>query len=218
MASVEPRAPVQVGSPAPDFSLPAVDHEGAVSLADYRGEKPVLLALMRGLWCAFCRRHIEQLGVTREKLQTYGVETLVIVATSPERARLYHKYRATRVPLAADRDLSTHRAYGVQRVPITPMTMVKMLVTRTNPTGELQKPMSLLRLGGTLDRLDGFELTPVDREDKRHQQGQLVGEFLIDRDGIVRWMNVEGAREGLAGIGKFPTDDELLAAARLVAN
>src|SRR5687768_5880832 len=108
MAPVERQAPVQVGDLAPDFTLPAVDREdGSVSLADYRGKSPVLLALMRGLWCAFCRRHIGQLGFTREKLQAYGVETVAVVATCPERARLYHKHRPTRVPLAADPELTT---------------------------------------------------------------------------------------------------------------
>ena len=40
--------------------------------------------------------------------------------------------------------------------------------------------------------------------------------FLIDRTGVVRWANIECGKEGLPGMGKFPTHDELLAAARLV--
>jgi hypothetical protein len=35
-------------------------------------------------------------------------------------------------------------------------------------------------------------------------------------DGIVRWVNIEGRKEGLAGLEKFPTDDEFLAAAQRV--
>ena len=50
MATVQPRAPIQVGEPAPDFTLPAADREGTVSLADYRGKRPVLLTLFRGLY------------------------------------------------------------------------------------------------------------------------------------------------------------------------
>ena len=46
------------------------------------------------------------------------------------------------------------------------------------------------------------------------QWPQLKGQFLIDRDGIVRWANIECATEGLAGIGKFPSDEEILTAAR----
>ena len=43
-------APVACGEPAPDFMLPAAHADGMVSLADYRGRSPVLLALFRGLY------------------------------------------------------------------------------------------------------------------------------------------------------------------------
>ena len=43
-------APVAPGEPAPDFALPAAHAEGRVSLADYRGRSPVLVALFRGLY------------------------------------------------------------------------------------------------------------------------------------------------------------------------
>jgi hypothetical protein len=43
---------------------------------------------------------------------------------------------------------------------------------------------------------------------------QLKGQFLIDREGIIRWANIECASEGPAGVGKFPSDEEILNAAR----
>ncbi len=48
--TVEQRQPVEVGDRAPDFTLPALDREGTVSLVDNRGKSPVLLALLRGLY------------------------------------------------------------------------------------------------------------------------------------------------------------------------
>jgi hypothetical protein len=42
-------APLRPGDPAPPFALPAVNREGQVSLDDYRGRSPVLVALFRGL-------------------------------------------------------------------------------------------------------------------------------------------------------------------------
>ena len=42
--------PLQPGERAPDFTVPAADREGAVSLAEYRSRGPVLLALFRGLY------------------------------------------------------------------------------------------------------------------------------------------------------------------------
>ena len=96
MIGSESRPPLGPGEPAPDFVLPAVDREGTVSLADYRGKTPVLLAMMRGLYCAFCRRHIAQLGTTRQKLLALGVEALAIVGMQPERVRLYYRLPARR--------------------------------------------------------------------------------------------------------------------------
>lgn len=50
MATVESRPPLTPGERAPDFTLPAAHREGFVSLADYRGRRPVLLALFRGIY------------------------------------------------------------------------------------------------------------------------------------------------------------------------
>lgn len=50
MTTVERRPPLRPGEAAPDFTLPAANREGTVSLADYRGRSPLLLALYRGLY------------------------------------------------------------------------------------------------------------------------------------------------------------------------
>ncbi len=50
MATVESRPPVEPGEQAPDFTVLAANSEGTVSLADYRGQNPLLLALYRGLY------------------------------------------------------------------------------------------------------------------------------------------------------------------------
>ncbi len=42
-------APLRPGDAAPSVTLPAVNREGQVSLDDYRGRSPVLIALFRGL-------------------------------------------------------------------------------------------------------------------------------------------------------------------------
>ena len=65
---------------------------------------------------------------------------------------------------------------------------------------------------------DGFEPMDAELKDRRdwsdRHGAQMIGQFLVDRDGIVRWVNIEGEKEGLAGLEKFPTDDEFLAAAQ----
>jgi hypothetical protein len=65
-------------------------------------------------------------------------------------------------------------------------------------------------------KADGYTENDVDRADMQRQWPQLKGQFLIDRDGIVRWTHIEGAPEGPAGFGKFPSADEIIAAARLL--
>ena len=41
--------PLGLGDSAPQFTLPAVNRDGKVSLDDYRGRSPVLVGLFRGL-------------------------------------------------------------------------------------------------------------------------------------------------------------------------
>jgi peroxiredoxin len=214
MTMTAERPPVSPGEPAPDFTLPAVGREGTVSLDDYRGRSPVLLAMFRGLYCPFCRRAIAQLGVATDRLKAHGVETLAIVATTPDNARLYFRFRPTRVALAADPELITHRAYGLPRPPVTPELMAAVEHTRINPTGELPEPLPVMKAAEALDKIHGFTPSETDRRDEERQFPQLKGQFLVDRDGIVRWANIEATSEGVAGLGKFPPEEELLAAVR----
>jgi peroxiredoxin len=212
--SVAPRPPVSPGEPAPDFSLPAVDRDTTVSLAEYRGRSPLFLALFIGLWCPFCRRSIAQMGATEDQLKALGVETLGVVATTPENARLYFKFRPTRLRLGADPELSTHRAYGLPKPAATPDLMRTLETTRINPTGELPEALPIPEAAMALGKLDGYTATSIDKADLERQWPQLKGQFLIDSDGIVRWANVECATEGFAGVGKFPSTEEVLTAVR----
>jgi peroxiredoxin len=217
MTMAQSRSPVAPGEPAPDFALPAIDRPETVSLADYRGRSPLFLALLIGLWCPFCRRAIAQMAPIETQLQTLGVKTLGVVATTPENARLYFKFRPTRVPLAADPELSTHRAYGLPRPAPTPEFMEALNTTTVNPNGAFPEPMPIMQAAQALTKADGYVNTPIDQAEMERQWPQLKGQFLIDRDGIVRWANIE-ASEGPAGVGKFPTPDEIMAAARALRN
>src|SRR5215211_3645363 len=112
MSISESHPTISPGQRAPDFTLPAVDGSGTVSLADYRGRTPLFLALFVGLWCPFCRRAIAQVGTTEPALKASGVETLGVVATPPENARLYFKFRPTRY--------RSHHSSSVRRSEATP--------------------------------------------------------------------------------------------------
>jgi hypothetical protein len=156
-----------------------------------------------------------QLGVTAGKLEKEGVQTLGVVASSPERARLFFRYRPPRIPVGADPDLATHRAFGVPNTPATPEIWQAVLSASVDLLRELKQPeVPLAEAYDRLGQLDGFQLTEPDLAQQERNQAQLTGQFLIDREGIVRWANIECARDGLAGMSQMPSDEELLAAAR----
>jgi peroxiredoxin len=227
--TVAPDHALGPGDAAPNFELPAVSHQGTVSLADYRGKKPVMVGLFRGLHCPFCRRQIASLATTGDKLAQEGVETVVIVNTPLERARQYFQYRPTRMALASDPDVQTHRAFGLAQVLILPdatdarelrwpqtTTVAQLLTTSVNPTGELPKRMNLVEAMEVLNTRDGFELTEADKQTHAAHGTQIDGHFLIDPAGIIRWAHVE-APENPNQLGSLPAADEILAAARAVS-
>ena len=215
--------PLRPGDPAPDFALPAVNREGQISLDDYRGRTPVLVALFRGLHCPFCRRQLVHLGTTQDKLKEMGVETMAVVNTPPERARLYFKYRPAKVLLGADPEAATHQAFRLPAGAIVEdesatswplaVTMGQFLALEINPTGELPAGQNPFAAMETLNKKDGFEVTEVDQQVAAAHGTQLGGHFLIDREGIIRWGQVE-AGERMGDLSKFPSDEEILRAAR----
>jgi hypothetical protein len=165
-----------------------------------------------------------QLGTTQEKLKALGVETMAVVNTPLERARLYFKYRPSRVLLSADPEAATHRLFGVPAgVPVEDeseaswsqgkVSMSQLHKTLINPTGELPTAMNPFEAMQTLNQRDGFELTEVDGQIAAAHGLQLAGHFLIDREGKVRWLHIEAA-ERAEDLSKFPSDEEILGAAR----
>lgn len=154
--------------------------------------------------------------MTAEKLQGVGVQTLAIFATNAERARLYFRFRPPRVPVGADPELMTHRAYGLPHTEKTPEIFQAIESACGDLARELHLEVAAGQALGVISKLDGFTPTESDSKERERHQAQLTGQFLVDRDGIVRWANIECARDGLAGLAKFPTDEELLAAARML--
>jgi peroxiredoxin len=200
---------LEIGVPAPDFALTMVDPDRPVSLADYRGKSPLLLGLYRGLYCPFCRRAVATLGLANDRLRPLGIETLAVIGTTLDNARLYFRYRPARMAIAVDPTLVTHGAYGLPKVEATWEIVSAM---RVNPSGELPEALPFWEGTKALGRLDGFKPTDADKDDGKRTWNQSVGEFLIDRDGIVRWLRAEGASTG-DYCAKFPRDDALVSAA-----
>jgi peroxiredoxin len=220
-----PNVPLRPGDMAPSFALPAVNRDGVIGLEDFRGKGPVFVALMRGLHCPFCRRHVVQLGITRDKLARQGVETVAIVNTPAERARQYFQYRPTRVLLASDPDVQTHRAFGLPKVGLVPddtdpatlqwphrTAMSQFLNITVKLDGELPEPKKIAEASELLNQKDGYEITEADQQIFAAHGTQMEGQFLIDAQGTIRWSYVEGAK-GIDDFMNFPPgDDKILAA------
>jgi peroxiredoxin len=217
---------LQPGDPAPNFALPAVNREGEVSLADYRGRGPVLVALFRGLHCPFCRRQVARLSATQAALASEGVETVAVVNTPLERARQYFQYRPTPVVLATDPDARIHRAFGLFEAQVLPddadpkdvhwpatITLARFVEMTTLPRPEVPETVNVFVAMETLNKQDGFVATDVDQRIAEAHGFLGTGHFLIDAEGIIRWSAIE-APEREADVCQFPGDDELIAAAR----
>ena len=64
----------------------------------------------------------------------------------------------------------------------------------------------------TINKKDGFQPTEADEKIIAAPGTEFAGHLLIDRQGIVRWAEVEAA-DRIGDLAKFPGDDEILAAA-----
>lgn len=191
------------GDRAPDFALPAADVEGTVVLAEYRRRGPVLLTLLRGLYCPFCRRHIGLLRPACEALRAAGITHLGLVIASPERSRQYFRHFPPCFPMAAAPDRAIHRAYGLPEVIRTPELRQGTERRAAELLREAGLPAPPGEAASVFAASDGFEMTTEDQAEWQRPL-QAVGHFLIGQDGRIRWARVETT------VTALPKPEELL--------
>ncbi|MBR0793356.1 redoxin domain-containing protein [Bradyrhizobium manausense] len=216
--------PLQPGDLAPNIVLDAITREGKIALEDYRGHSPILVGLYRGLHCPFCRRHIAAQAQLDGALRGKGIESLTIVNTPIDRARLYFRYHPLPNLLAAsDPDRVSHRAFGLPTLEFTQdetewprkVGMDVVMSMQVEIPGELSGPMNRLAASEQLNSKDGYEMTEADQRMAAAGSGQLFGQFLLDREGIVRWTFTEVPDGGRRMFGA-PSPQELMSAASQV--
>ena len=204
--------PLQPGDRAPNIVLDAISREGKIALADFRGHSPLLVGLFRGLHCAFCRRNVAAMAQLKPALGEKGVECLAVVNTPVERARLYFRYHPVPDLLAAaDPQRASHRAFGLREI-----GMDTVMGMRIDLPGELPEPMNPLAMDEFFNKKEGYEITEADQEMMAYNKELLVGQFLIDRGGIVRWSFTEVLEDSDHTV-RAPTPEELISAASQVA-
>ncbi|MGX1260842.1 peroxiredoxin [Sinorhizobium fredii] len=205
--------PLQPGDLAPNIVLDAISREGKIALDDFRGRSPLLIGLFRGLHCPFCRRHVAAMAQLNPALREKGVQSLAVVNTPVERARLYFRYHPIPGLLAAsDPVRASHRAFGLPEVGADAVMAILI-----DLPGELPEPMGVVEMDEFLNKKEGYDVTQADRQMMTSDQEQLVGQFLIDREGIVRWTFTEVLESGLQTF-KTPNPEELMSAASQVAH
>ena len=225
MSSSQPDRTLQPGDIAPNVVLDAINREGQVAVDDYRGRTPVLIGIFRGLHCPYCRRHIAALAQLEPELREKGIDMLTVVNTPVERARLYFRYHPMpNLLAAADPERASHRAFGLPNLEFTQdqtdwprkVSIGQMMSMKINVTGELPEPLDPLAAMTALNKMDGYEVTDADEQMKATGLGQLVGEFLLDREGIIRWSFTE-VPEGGKNLFGAPAPQDLMSAASRVA-
>lgn len=192
--------PLQPGDRAPNVVLDMITCPGQIAIDDFRGRKPLLIGLFRGLHCPFCRRHIAAQAQLDKVLREKGIESLTVVNTPLDRARLYLRYHPIPDLLAAaDPDRTSHKAFGLPNLEFTenetrwPHTVAMDVAAswRVEVPGELPGPMDPAAGSELLNAKDGYEMSEADQRMAATGTGQLFGQFLIDREGIVRWTFTE---------------------------
>ncbi|WP_025662814.1 peroxiredoxin-like family protein [Rhizobium sp. IBUN] len=217
---------LQPGDQAPNFVLDAISREGKIALDDFRGRSPLLIGLFRGLHCPFCRRHVAAMAQLSSSLREKGIESLVVVSTPVERARLYFRYQPIPNLLAAsDPERALHRAFGLPVLEFThnetdwpyKVGMDVVMAMRVDRPGELPEPMAPPIAGDLLNKKDRYEFTEADRQGSLAGHMQLVGHFLLDRESVVRWSFTEVEDEG-RNVCQALNPEELLSAASQIAD
>ncbi len=137
-----------------------------------------------------------------------------------EPVRRYYRLRPARVRLAADPDRITYRSFAVPLPAFSPEYHAERARVRIDPSGELPAHMPIpeaQKMLNDLDKIgDSREAQEVLREFPPRAFNIHVAHFLLDRESIIRWVRIECPPEELSGWGSFPTDEELVAAARAV--
>lgn len=111
-----PAASLEAGDPAPDFSLPALDGKGNVSLSAYRG-KVVYLDFWAS-WCAPCLKAVPEIEAMRKSLPAAKVQVVAVnLDQQTKKALRFLAKHPVGYPSASDPKGKLPKQYGVDTMP-----------------------------------------------------------------------------------------------------
>ena len=106
----------EIGSPAPEFRLPALNGQGDVSLADFRG-RPVIVNFWAS-WCNPCRKEFPLL---KQALRDHRGQRLSVLGVTyqdiPSDSRSFVKRQSATWAQSVDDGGAVASAYGVRAIP-----------------------------------------------------------------------------------------------------
>ena len=104
---------LQVGKPAPDFSLPSMDGR-TVKLSEFR-ESAVMLIFYRGYWCPFCIGHMEDIQSILPELAQQGIQIIAISPDDVDELKIMAGMLDNPYLFLSDARLAVVDAYGIRR-------------------------------------------------------------------------------------------------------
>jgi peroxiredoxin len=105
----------RLGDRVPEFALP--DGENSrFSLRDHCGRGSLLLGFIRGTWCPFCRRFMQQVFQSIEELRSLGCEVVLIASQPLEPILRFSRQEKLPFKILADADRAVTRQYGIYQV------------------------------------------------------------------------------------------------------
>ncbi len=104
---------VQVGQPAPDFTLYS-DEMKPIRLSDFRGKKHVLLLFFPGAFTSVCTSELNQVNNELEEYENLDTQVLAISTDSPFALAEFKKVHQFRFPLLSDHDAEVSALYGAK--------------------------------------------------------------------------------------------------------
>lgn len=102
-----------VGDRAPEFSLPVELGQDPVRLADYKGDKNVVLLFFPFAWSPVCTQELCSMRDDYNSLQDSDTEVLAVSADNPFTLQAWAEDQGYQFPLLSDFNKDAAEAYGV---------------------------------------------------------------------------------------------------------
>ncbi len=103
---------LEVGQPAPQFSLPDGDGN-QVSLADFKGKQPVLILFYRGKWCPYCMDQLDNYQALLPRLEKHRIQLNAVSTDDETDIKNTSRRFGQQYIFLSDKDLAVTRQYGI---------------------------------------------------------------------------------------------------------